>query len=878
MSRNGLLKRLAATRSAVLERVLGNQSRLPFDLLLSIRSHILCRPLSAVLAVLALACSVALAASVEMATRSVNQALEASVQALVGTADLEISAGSLGVSEVLVDRLRSMPQVQSASPVIQQTMRLVRKDRLDRAIRVLAIDLLYDEEVRSYGVLAGGFSVRDPARLLASPKSIVLTRSLADSLGLIEGDSLDLDLAGRRISVVVRGLLDGDLASAFGGQLAVMDVYALQYLLGRDGIVDRIDIALSSEYDVDLVLPTLQRMVGDGVAVRGSAARDAYVTPVLGAFGFGTWAIALVGVLLASFLTYAVISILVDRRIVEFALLRAAGMDPARVRVAVLIDSLGLAVAGSLIGLLASTELADLIVQRFSRASEYLQDIRLSEASHSWASLSLGISAGLPVALLASIEPALRASRRHPLDVVRDEQESGTVRDRLWILAVFGLLGVVGTIASVGPWLPWAPEVRLALAIVCGTCAVGSASCVLLSRFLAVFVSLGSALVPRVGALVGITLSNRLVETGATIGIWAALTGGLFSLFVGLQSIGTSLDNYFVGMVGSDAIIAFGEDPSASSRARRTPIDFSVAGRIRSVPGVVDLIAPRETHVLISGSEVLVDEIATEALRRHGGLLTLSADPESTIESLRAGEILVSSAFLARFGRSVGDILRLPTKQGFVDVRIGGIARAFTGPNGSIHVDSKYFDRWFDVSGARSLIFWAEGDVEEVVDAAQMAAGAQPLFFRYGESYQKQTRNVLARFNSMLVIPVFVIGAIGVIGLGNLLASNVTSRRRDFALVRASGGTPENVLAVVILCGLAVGIAGVASGLLLGAAWRRIIFEGLSERLGWAVSGSADPWIVIGLVVGGLSASLLGALIPALAQRRIKASELSIGF
>jgi len=854
----------------VLDRLIGDRSGLPFTLVLSLRSQLLQRPLPTLLAVVALAASAALAASVEMATRSVSEALDTSANALAGHAELEVTAAGLGVPERFIDELREHADVESASPVIQSTYRAVQDGRPGTSLRVLGMDLLYDREVRDYGVARNGFTVRDPTRLIAMPDSIVISERLADRLGLAQGDRLHLRSAQGDRTVTVRGLLVGELSQAFGGQLAIMDVFALQALEGRVGTVDRIDLAVRPGRDLDRVVERLQEEVGGQVTVRRSKLRDTYVVPALGAFGFGIWAIALIGVLLSLFLTYAVISIVVDRRIGEFALLRAAGLEGRTVSWLVLLDALTLSLLGSLLGLAAARGLASSLVAGFSRASEHLQNFDVPPAEMGMGSVVLGLLAGVPVALLAAAEPARRAATRHPLEVlqarhdVRPAGGRGRRARRLGLVALCGLLLVTPDV------LPLGPEPRLAVAVVLGVLAASSLTVHALSRWLHAIEALLGRVVPRVGCLVAASFAERRVETGATVGIWAAITAGIFALFSGLNGLAVGLDDFFVGMVGDDAVLVFTEDPSAASRARRAPVDASIPRAIAGVPGVTAVHAARDMKLMFRGREVLLQEEGTRVLLEHGGLRTLSARPEASAEALLRGEVLVSGAFQRRFGVEVGDVIALPTRTGLRDFRVGGAARSFTGTNGSIHVDSAVYREHFGDDGIGVVVFWTDRPVAETIAEIDALFPEQPLFYRYGEGYRTQTQRVLGRFRALLMLPVLVIAVIGLIGLGNVLVGNLASRRREFALIRASGGTPENILATVVLGGMLLGLAGTVAGVLLGLAWTEIVAAGVSERLGWRVLQDADPWLVALLVVAGALAAALAAVLPATLFRRME--------
>ena len=73
---------------------------------------------------LAVAASVALAMSVEVASRSLQEQLRTTTQALIGSASLSISAGQVGVPEEALDLVAQVPGVLGASPLIRRSFRV----------------------------------------------------------------------------------------------------------------------------------------------------------------------------------------------------------------------------------------------------------------------------------------------------------------------------------------------------------------------------------------------------------------------------------------------------------------------------------------------------------------------------------------------------------------------------------------------------------------------------------------------------------------------------------------------------------------------------------------------------------------------------------
>jgi putative ABC transport system permease protein len=847
----------------LLDRILGNASRLPLPLVLSLRSQLILRRGATVLTVLSLAASVGLATTVELSTRSVSQALETTAAALLGSAEIAVTAGDVGVPDELVEAIRALPGVRSASPVIQRTLRVASGPRAGEPVSVFAIDLLYSNEVRSYSVLHDGFTVRDPLRLLAAPNTLVVSQALAGRLGLAEGDALALRTGADSFEFVVRGTLAGPLAEAYGGQVAVADLYGLQRVLGLPARVDRIDVEVDDSLEPGAAMAAIQERVGAAAAVKRSDLRERYVDSILETLNASVWTMALMAVLLSLLLTYTVTSLAVDRRLEEFALLRAAGMSGRSVSSLIVLDALLLALVATAIGFAAATVFADPVVSVFSRASAYLQHAEIPASRVRGSTLAVAFLVGIPVAVLAAAEPAWRAGRRPPLEVLGAARTPpAPERGSLGLLALGGAAAGIALLVWLLP-SPLPDGARLVAMGVLGPLAVAAGVAQLLIFGFRFFQALLGRLIPRLGYLVSSFLLDRPVETGGMLAVWAAVSALLLSLFGMTNSLVSSIDEYWVGLHGPDVVMTFAADPLLSRDRDVIPRDS--IRRMRETPGVAGVAEYYNITVMFRGEPVVLESFATRVLaERAARLSVLSEDPEATLAALERGELVMNHAFSRHFGLSVGEEVVLATDRGPARFRIGGFANSYAGPTGQLFLDIDAFERWFHPPGAIQVALWTEGPRAGVLDAVRARVAPQPLFFSHGEAFRQHTRRVIAKFDDLLRIPILLVAAIAVLALVNLMLGNVVARRRELAILRAAGATPSDRVLLMLWNGLILGALGTLCGLALSVPWSQIATDVVAGELGYQISYAMHGVIALWIAAGALLLSAAAALVPAL--------------
>src|SRR5688572_8669221 len=218
------------------------------------------------------------------ANEAVFYAFERTVDRIAGAAQLQVTSGEAGFPEEVLERVQSIPGVQVAVPVIEAPAGTHLPGQGN--ILILGVDMTGDRSLRTYDLEAGDEAiVDDPLVFLAQPDSIIVTAEFAARNGLRVGERLTLSTMQGDRAFTVRGVMrSGGLTSAFGGNLAVMDIYAAQQVFGRGRHFDRIDVRLRDTVSVEVGQDAIRQRIGLGFDVEPPAVRGQQLESTLAVY------------------------------------------------------------------------------------------------------------------------------------------------------------------------------------------------------------------------------------------------------------------------------------------------------------------------------------------------------------------------------------------------------------------------------------------------------------------------------------------------------------------------------------------------------------------------------------------------------------------
>lgn len=218
---------------------------------------------------------------------------------------------------------------------------------------------------------------------------------------------------------------------------------------------------------------------------------------------------------------------------------------------------------------------------------------------------------------------------------------------------------------------------------------------------------------------------------------------------------------------------------------------------------------------------------------RYSGIIDLKDYLQAGRFSVDAGDVLIGSQLAKDLGLGVGDKLRLDAgedRQAIVDV--AGIFEL-----GVRELDSRYV--YTNLKQAQALLNLPGGvtilelKINDVFAAEYWAQRITQLTGLYVQSWMETNGQLLnaLRSQSMTTQMIRVFVAMSVIfGIASVLAVSVVQRTREIGILRAMGGSQQQILRVFLLQGGLLGLAGSSLGVFIGYLLI-VLFNSAGERL-----------------------------------------------
>ncbi|WP_075090160.1 ABC transporter permease [Verrucomicrobium spinosum] len=191
--------------------------------------------------------------------------------------------------------------------------------------------------------------------ILGKSNAVFISSRLAERRGLKAGDSLELVMQDQRVGLEVAGIMpDRDKSVRVPETFLLMDLPALQRLLGRGGQLDRVEVILEKGKLGQQARAEVQRVLetqGEGRwRVSTPAQRRESASVMTQAFRWNLGILSMLALVVGLYLVFQALDGAVVRRREEIGVLRSLGVEPRTLQHAWLLESLLLGVAGGILG------------------------------------------------------------------------------------------------------------------------------------------------------------------------------------------------------------------------------------------------------------------------------------------------------------------------------------------------------------------------------------------------------------------------------------------------------------------------------------------------------------------------------------------------
>ena len=364
---------------------------------------------------------IAVFVAMHAANEAVFGSFEQTLRQIAGATELQITAAAAGFDEEVLERAQALPQVRAAAPVIEAVAATGIPGQGN--VLVLGIDMTGDRGLRDYQLESGEAAmIDDPLVFLAQPDSLMITAEFAARNGLSLGSRVPLETVDGSREFVVRGVLKtGGLSSAFGGNLAIMDIYAAQHVFGRGRKFDRIDIGLAPDVTLDDGVRALAGALGPGFTVQTPETRGQSFQSVLRIYRLVLRFSSVAALVIAMFIIYNSFAVAVSQRRKDIGILRALGATRRHIAALFVGESAIGGLIGSTLGVLAGYALAGIVAGRaagFLAGAFGVNPGAVSVRPGTWL-VALSIAVGTATSVLAASWPARNAARVDPITALQ---------------------------------------------------------------------------------------------------------------------------------------------------------------------------------------------------------------------------------------------------------------------------------------------------------------------------------------------------------------------------------------------------------------------------------------------------------------------------
>jgi putative ABC transport system permease protein len=823
------------------------------------RKHIL----RTVLTIAGIVLGVAVFVGMHTANQSVLFAFNHTIDRIAGKTELQVTAGETGFNEEVLDTIQSAASVRVAVPVIEAVV----DSRIEGEgnLLILGTDMTGDRSLRDYDLESGDDAViDDPLVFLAQPESLILTKEFADKNHFGVNSTITLGTVLGDKAFTVRGIMKSSgLSSAFGGNLAVMDIYAAQKMFGRGRTFDRIDIGLQEGRTIADAQAELRGLLGSGFQIDPPSARGQQFEAMTAAYSMMVNISSLFALFIGMFIIYNAFAIAVTQRRSEIGILRALGATRQQIRWLFLGESAVTGLVGSSAGVLVGLVIARGIAASIGNLMSDVYGVaqRADEISTNPTLLVVALIIGVATSMIAATIPSRQAARVDPVQALQKGKyqvlTSGESRTRAILAAVLGSVSVVclgfgaSRIAFYGGY-----ALVIAVALLLGP---------LLSLGLArTLRPLLTWVRPVEGALAADSLIQSPRRTSASVAA-VMLSLALVVAFAGMARASyTSIIEWMDEALNPDLFVMPSQD--IVIRTLRFPPEMS--SELASIPGVTRVQMVRDARIVFRKTPVMIVATDVRNLSETVTRTPVAGTADVMYRETAAGRGLMVSDNLANLQQlKLGEVLEIPAPHGVVRLPIVGIVVDYSDQQGTILMDRTVFQQYWHDDSVNAFRLYLSSVAQPAEVKRQILgryAGVRQVFVLTNRELKDYILRITDQWFALTSVQIAVAVLVAILGIVNTLTVSITDRRRELGVLQAVGGLHGQIRRTIWIEALSIAVLGLVLGFAFGAVNLYYILQIVHRDVaGLRLAYEFPVSVTLGLIPTMLVAALVAAIWPA---------------
>jgi putative ABC transport system permease protein len=702
------------------------------------------------------------------------------------------------------------------------------------------------------------------------PNEVVIDSGTARKHHFEVGDTIGIVARGPVQRFRISGLATFTGVSFGGATLAIFDLPEAQRLFHKQGKFDEIDVAAKPTVDSSKLVAELRNALPPTVQVNTASEQvkenSEDTNFFISIFKYFLLVFAGIALFVGSFVIANTLSITIAQRTREFATLRTLGATRRQVLTSVVVEALTIGTIASIVGLFAGFGAARVLNSLLKGFGIDLPQAGFVYKPRTFiAALIVGV-----VVMLASLRPALRATRVPPIAAVREGAELPPGRFasvRPYFALAAAVLGLA--LLALGLFSHGLGTQQVLLLMAIGALLLFAGVAGFSSRLVRPLARVLGWPAERIGGAAGkLARGNAERNPQRTASTAAALMIGL-ALVVFVAVLASGIRTTFRAAVND----VFHADYAITAQNNFSPIFPSVGQAVKHVPGVVAAASIRADIGRAYGKTVQVSGIEPGI----GRLMTQrwEAGSQAALSSLDGDGAIVSHGFADKHHLRLGSHFTLVTTSGRdLDLVVRAIFRPVHDTPatllGDVTVSAATFDRTFvQPKNLYTLIDMRGG--ETPANTKRLDAALKTFPNAKVQTRSQFVDNQLSGVNQLLGLLLVLLAlsiVVSLFGIVNTLVLTIYERTREIGMLRAVGMTRRQLRRMIRYESVVTALIGGVLGIVLGLVLAALITSRISFLTYAVPVGQVIAFFVAAIIVG-----IVAAIAPARRASRLDPLE-----